>query len=91
MFGGGFALTFRIDADNRLCIGFAEMHPFIGEVNFYTIDCVDFFVLIFGFDSVQNGVNIHFWVEFDSVFADEIVGITKSQLRTCFFRFRQMT
>ncbi len=49
---------FGINADYWLCVALPQMHPIVGEIDFYAIDGCDFLICIFLFDGIEDGIDV---------------------------------
>ena len=77
----GFGLChcagFRVDADDGLCVGFAEVHPLLLglEANLDTVNGVHIFLGVDDLELAQNLLNEGGVAELDLVLGDEILRV----------------
>ncbi len=63
-----------VDAYDRLGVGFAQVDPFVGKVDFHAVDVGDLLACEFLFYGFEDGVDVDVGCKLDFVFGDGVGG-----------------
>ena len=79
-FGFFHRVGLAVDADDGLGVALSQVYPAVGEVDFDAVDGGHLLALVVLLDGLEDGVNVHFRLEFELGLGNAVLRIGGLQL-----------